>query len=211
MFSLVVEAMRLGRDVAALELEAVQQEQSYHERLLALYQAEQKILPNRKELQNMRGRYGDPEFPNFPEAQKFPDDEMIRERLGILARQISQDEELASANEGGAADQRQVDARNRANKNREIMRQILEDIARYQAINLTNEMRVKELELRRGAEKYRNAKLKDVIFERQRITLISFGLDGVVRYSESGLRAEDIASLINIARMVAEFIIAARV
>jgi hypothetical protein len=30
--------MRLGRDVAALELEAVEQEQRYHERLLALYQ-----------------------------------------------------------------------------------------------------------------------------------------------------------------------------
>ncbi|HKR61610.1 MAG TPA: hypothetical protein VJS64_18125, partial [Pyrinomonadaceae bacterium] len=70
---------------------------------------------------------------------------------------------------------------------------------------------VKELELRRASEKYRNAKLKDVIFERQRITLVSYGLEGVVRYSESGLRAQDVASLINIARMVAELIIAARV
>ncbi|HKR58145.1 MAG TPA: hypothetical protein VJS64_00325, partial [Pyrinomonadaceae bacterium] len=90
-FSLVVEAMRLGRDIAALEKEAVEQDQTYHERLLALYKAEKKILPNKKELQNMRARYGDPEFPNFPDAQRFPNDEMIRERLNILARQISQD------------------------------------------------------------------------------------------------------------------------
>ena len=213
-FSLVVEAMRLGRDIAALELEVVEQEQSYHERVLALYKAEKKILPIKKELENMRGRYGDPEFPEFPDAHRFSNDEMIRERLGILARQISQDEEKASASEQVSTDQSQAEARARricANKNRETMRQILDDIARYQAINLTNEQRVKELELRRASEKYRNAKLKDVIFERQRITLISYGLDGVVRYSESGLRAQDIASLINIARMVAEFIIAARV
>lgn len=209
-FSLVVEAMRLGRDIAALELEAVEQEQSYHERVLALYKAEKKILPIRAELQNMRGRYGDPDFPAFPNANRFSDDEMIRERLGILSRQISRDEEKASASEQDQP-QEARDLRTRANNNRETMRQILDDLARYQAINLTNEQRVKELELRRASEKYRNAKLKDVIFERQRITLISYGLDGVVRYSESGLRAQDINSLINIARMVAEFIIAARV
>ena len=34
---------------------------------------------------------------------------------------------------------------------------------------------------------------------------------GVVRYAESGIRAEDVANLINAARAVAEFIIAARV
>jgi hypothetical protein len=262
-FSLVVEAMRLGRDIVTLEKEAIEQDQNYHERVLALYKAEEKILPPKKELENMRRLYGDPLLPAFAGAHKFSDNEMIRERVAILARQISQDEEVAFNSEQQAPEgQRQAsendqrarrseaiakysqgqqrrnaqkeaqelrshswelrskavqdenDAkvrRGRANTNRETMREILQNLARLQALSLTNEMRVKELELRRASEKYRNAKLKDVIFERQRMTLISYGLDGVVRYSQGGLRSEDINRLINIARMVAEFVIAGRV
>lgn len=236
-FSLVIEAMRLGRDIAALEKEAVEQERSYHERVLALYKAQQKILPLKIELESMQHRF----------EGKVDENEMVRERLNVLARQISRDEDLASSIEERMADEQRNpaksepgaskleahskakpranksseqkkeagphprDLRKNANDNREVMRQILEDMARLQTLNLTDEMRKNELELRRAAEKFRNAKLKDVIFERQRITLIGYGLDGVVRYAESGLRSEDIASLINITRMVAEFIIAARV
>jgi hypothetical protein len=78
-------------------------------------------------------------------------------------------------------------------------------------MRLTNDMRARELELRAAPEKFRNVKLKEAIFERQRMTLVSFGLVGVARYAEGGLRSEDIGNLINIARAIAEGVIAARI
>ena len=94
---------------------------------------------------------------------------------------------------------------------REALQSILIDVATVQSLSITNQRRLNELELRRSAEGYRNARLKDAIYERQRMTLISYGLEGIVRYSEGGWRSEDIASLINIARLIAEVVIAARV
>jgi hypothetical protein len=185
-FSLIIEAMRLGRDIAALELEAVQQEQKLHKQLLKSFQTAQKLVPTEASLILIRDKYT---VVGVDDSYQYPTDEKIRIRMALLAQ-------------GSAASEE---------RRREALTSILRDLATVQSLTLTNEKRLKELELRRSAEAYRNARLKDAIYERQRMTLISYGLEGIVRYSESGWRAEDINSLINIARLVAEIVIATRV
>ena len=185
-YSLIIEAMRLGRDIAAMEQEAVEQEQNYHKRLLKSWQTAQKLVPTEKSLINIRDKYT---VANFPSSFQYPPDEKIRIRMTLLAR-------------GPAASEEQ---------RREALQSILIGVATVQSLSITNQRRLNELELRRSAEGYRNARLKDAIYERQRMTLISYGLEGIVRYSEGGWRSEDIASLINIARLIAEVVIAARV
>jgi hypothetical protein len=185
-FSLIIEAMRMGRDIAALELEAVQQERNLHKQLLKSFETAQKLIPTQRSLTTIRDKYIVAGLSGFSPYRR---DEKIRLRMASLAQGPADNEE----------------------QRREALTQILSDLARVQSLSLTNDKRLKELELRRKAEEYRNARLKDAIYERQRMTLISYGIEGIVRYSEGGWRPEDINSLINIARLVAEVVIAARV
>jgi hypothetical protein len=228
-FSLVVEAMRLGRDIAVLEREVVEQESSYHENVIGLLTAKLNIFPDSNALKTARQCF---------DKRKYPDDERVQERIARLAYEAGIGEEVTAEKivenykrelvSGGKPMDTPAppsildcDADNpllsleeqqklRITKAGEL-RYILEQLALVQSVRLTNAMRMQELELRLKAEKFRNTKLKEAIFERQRMTLVSFGLVGVVRYAEGGLRSEDIANLINIARAIAEGVIAARI
>lgn len=219
-YSLIVEALRLGRDVAALEREAVEQEISYRSNVIELINAQLQIMPLPNELDDVKKCFG---------PERYPGNELVQVRIARLAHEAGLGEELAAEETikkykaelaVGAAAAMQSSAPPAApwvcnpKKNvskAEELRYILAELARIQSISLTNDMRVKELELRRAAEKFRNAKLKDAIYERERMTFVSFGLVGVVRYAEGGLRSEDIANLINFGRMIAEVIIAGRI
>jgi hypothetical protein len=232
-FSLVIEAMRLGRDIAALEKEVIEQEASYHENVKGLLEAKKSLMPSGAQLGRLRRCL----------ELRYPPGELVQTRVARLAYEAGIDEEAASkaivaSYEKEMAEQaaRRESGKPPAPPRRETptppaaagcdededgnpdpltkadeLRSVLDLLARIQSLRLTNDMRVKELELRAGAEKYRNVKLKETIFERQRMTLVSFGLVGVVRYAEGGLRSEDIGNLINIARAIAEGVIAARI
>jgi hypothetical protein len=238
-FSLVVEAMRLGRDIAALEQEVVEQEASYHQNVIGLLTSKLKIIPDPSAFRTARQCFD----------TRYPGDEKVQARVARLAYETGAGEEVVAdkivqnykkemadyeaavsvARAQGQPVPTPPDPRKetpaplsvspcpsplqdvpRETKAAEL-RYILEQLALVQSTRLTDDMRIKELELRLAAEKLRNTQLKEAIFERQRMTLVSFGLDGVVRYAEGGLRAEDIANLINIARAIAEGVIAARV
>lgn len=251
-FSLVVEAMRLGRDIAVLEREVVEQEASYHGNVIQLLTARLKLFPEPGAFTTVKKCF---------DKRGYPDNEKVQVRIARLAYEARAGEEMAAekiienykeqlANKDELANYERMVAD--AQRKRETLppppgsrltpappstpgcdadnprlsleerqqqrdtkvaelRYILEQLAFVQSFRLTNAMRIQELELRLQAEKFRNTKLKEAIFERQRMTLVSFGLVGVVRYAEGGLRSEDIANLINIARTIAEGIIAARI
>jgi hypothetical protein len=177
-YSLVLEALRLGRDVAALEQESLQQEASFQERCLSLYKAEEQLISQRDRIPRMLTVFW-----------KYPKDEAVKTRVATLARQAQTGDESAT----------------------EDLRNVLQQLGVFQTLSITNDEHIKQLQLRLKAEKYRNARLLDAIYERQRMALISYGLEGVVRYSRGGLRAQDIARLINIAQTVAQMVIAVRV
>jgi hypothetical protein len=215
-YSLIVEALRLGRDLAALEKEAVDQEASYHENVKGLLKAKLSLMPPSNLFTAVKKCIND----------RYPLDEVVQVRIMRLAHEVGIDEEVTAEKitenykrvlMGAVADkaspspagQRGCDGDPQTRVDE--LRFILEQLALVQSVRLTGDMRIHELELRISAEKYRNAKLTEAIFERERMTLISFGLIGVVRYAEGGLRSEDIANLINIARAVAEIVIAARI
>ncbi|MBV9925259.1 MAG: hypothetical protein JOZ96_09615 [Acidobacteria bacterium] len=240
-FSLIVEAMRLGRDIAVLEKEVVDQEASYHENVVGLLKSKRALMPNPDALKKVR----------MCLEKRYPPDERTQATVARLAYEAGVDEETTTkAIADTYADNRGNELREAAKYQQalenaraaqsdlpaplparvtprspavavdcdgdpqtkvEELRDVLNVLARVQSLRLTNDMRIKELELRIAAEKYRNVKLKEAIFERQRMTLVSFGLVGVVRYAEGGLRSEDIANLINIARAIAEGVIAARI
>lgn len=243
-FSLVVEALRLGRDIAVLEKEVVDQEAYYHENVIGLLKAKLTLMPSPAALKKVRECY----------AGRYPKDELVQTRVARLAYEVGIDEEtankaiaenyeeelqelaeykkkLAAAQATGgptptppspkketptppaaaAGCDDDGDGKPDPQTKADELRSVLFLLANVQSLRLTNGMRIKELELRAAAENYRNVKLKEAIFERQRMTLVSFGLVGVVRYAEGGLRSEDIANLINIARAVAEGVIAARI
>jgi hypothetical protein len=177
-YSLVLEALRLGRDVAALEQESLQQEASFQGRNLSLYKAEEQLVAQRDRIHKMLYVFW-----------KYPRNEVVKTRVATLSRQAQTGDESAT----------------------EDLRNVLQQLGVLQTLSITNDEHIKELQLRLKAEKYRNARLLDAIYERQRMAMISYGLDGVVRYSQSGLRAEDIARLISIAQTVAQMVIAVRV
>jgi hypothetical protein len=54
------------------------------------------------------------------------------------------------------------------------------------------------LELRQKILAYRQAKLLDVAYDRQRRTLISYGLLAAVRYAEGGWKTEDTSLLLGL-------------
>jgi hypothetical protein len=177
-YSLILEALRLGRDVTALEQESLQQELSFHQRRIGFFVAEERLVKQIEQVPVMLDVF-----------IKYGRNEHIQKRIELLSRE----------GESGQTES--------ARK----LRNILEQLGSLQALRITTESHIREIDLRLEVEKYRNARLLDAIYERQRMSLISYGLEGVVRYSQGGLRAQDIARLTNIAQMIAQIVIAVRV
>lgn len=209
-YSLVVEAIRLGRDISSLEKEALQQDINYHIRAKEFYEAEINLLPEKFDIRidkivERANKYKD--------DKAFPDG-LIIERINYLAKQSADAEQATSSQSGSQSSQSNQPSQTgpaKRSPSYDDLTNILEDLATYETFAINNNVRAQELELRAQTEKYRNSRLLDVIYERQRITLISYGLEGVVRYAEGGLRPEDVANLINATRSIAEAVIAARV
>lgn len=78
------------------------------------------------------------------------------------------------------------------------MQNILQGLGTYYSA-LIETIRAKDmLELRQKVLAYRHAKLLDVAYDRQRRTLISYGLLAAVRYAEGGWKTEDTAQLMRL-------------
>jgi hypothetical protein len=78
------------------------------------------------------------------------------------------------------------------------MQDILQGLGTYYSALIETSRAKDMLELRRQVLTYRHAKLLDVAYDRQRRTLISYGLLAAVRYAEGGWKTEDTAQLMRL-------------
>jgi hypothetical protein len=254
--SLAVEAVKLGRDIAVQEREALLQEIKSKKRILDYHETKKRYLLPPANIRSMKSVF--PTDPAQLSEKIYRTIEnmaaaALADRSARAAAVVASSTENAAVERGRAAQiaaaaahhskpgspedvrarvaeqaaeraneeaaraaaalelAKAIQAQHGTSPAAERLAQILRVMGHLASLEVASSQRLRELDLRIKAEEYRNARFKDAIYERQRMTLISYGLEGVVRYAESGLRAEDIANMINAARAVAEFIIAARV
>jgi hypothetical protein len=182
-FSLVLESLRLGRDIVALQIEAIEVQEGHNGRLLAIFNAENILLAQTEDIENLY----------LVEFRKPPLTETVAQTVQDLS---------ATAN-SSTRDSIRKDAE-------ENLKLLLDSLGKFQTARITTDSRLAELGLRRTMEDYRRARLLDASYERQRIVLVSAGLEGVVRYSQGGWRREDIGRITSIFGLVAQIVIAAR-
>lgn len=78
------------------------------------------------------------------------------------------------------------------------MQDILQALGTYYSALIETMCATDMLELRQKVLAYRHAKLLDVAYDRQRRTLISYGLLAAVRFAEGGWKTEDTAQLMRL-------------
>ena len=176
-FSLILEGLRMGRDIVSLEQEVQQQELNYHERRLSLLGAKAQLAHQYRDAHDIATVF-------WPYSGH-----------GSIQSTIA---DLASRAEAGDKQAAQD------------LRNILSRLGTLQTLRITTKAQIKEIDLRLEVEKYRKTRLLDATYERQRMALISYGLQGVVRYSQGGFRKEDVNRLMNIVQMIAQIVIAVK-
>jgi hypothetical protein len=80
----------------------------------------------------------------------------------------------------------------------QALQEILQNLAVYYSAQIETSRAKDMLELRQKILAYRQAKLLDVAYDRQRRTLISYGLLAAVRYAEGGWKTEDTSLLLGL-------------
>ena len=177
-YSLLLESLRLGRDIITLQIEAIETEENYSQRLISLYDAETQLLRQRIFI----GQY----------KYEFNKYAGTNEKMAQTIHRLSEDATKSDASE-------------------ENLRNLLENVGKFQTLQITVDSRLSDLDLRLKVEEYRRARLLDAVYERQRMVLVSTGLDGIVRYSKGGWRSEDIGRITSIIGTIAQIVIAVRV
>ncbi len=185
-YSLLLESFRLGRDITALQIEAIETEENHIKRVTSIYTAKTELLKQVGSIEQY--------IAEFEKHKKSSPNENVAQTVQKLSEVAhnSQDDTVQKTAESD-------------------LKNLLDNLAAFQTLQITTDSRLDDLDLRLKVENYRYARLLDTVYERQRMILISTGLDGVVRYSEGGWRSEDIGRISNIIGTVAQIVIAARV
>lgn len=185
-YSLLLESLRLGRDITALQIEAIETEENHNKRVISIYETETELLKQAGFIGQYKGDFEkhNNSSPNENVAQTV-------QRLSEAAHNSENDKVQKTAESD--------------------LRDLLDNLAAFQTLQITTNSRLDDFDLRLKVENYRYARLLDTVYERQRMVLISTGLDGVVRYSEGGWRSEDIGRISNIIGTVAQIVIAVKV
>jgi len=191
-FSLVLESLRLGRDIVSLQIEAIEIEEGHLNRMQSIYEAENQLLLQTGSIQ----QYTDA-FRDIP--AKYDSSGKVAQTIQKMSEAAHNAPERPTRRDERPRSEIELDLKN-----------LLDSLGKFQTLRITTDGRLDDLELRRTVETYRRARLLDASYERQRIVLISTGLDGVVRYSQGGWRREDIARLTNIFGTIAQVVVAVR-